>query len=67
MGSLGCTENCHGFVDQEIKYTQYHVISVMNSDFLLMYIFLYINYLYGLVLFSKAAVPHIIFICEVVY
>lgn len=31
-----------------------------------MYIFLYVNYLYGLVLFSKAAIPHIIFICEVV-
>jgi len=31
-----------------------------------MYMFLYINYLYGLVLFSKAALPHIIFICEIV-
>jgi len=66
MGSPGCTENCHGCVDQEIIYTQYHIISVMDYNFLLMYVFLFINYLYGLVLFSEAAVPQIIFICEVV-
>jgi hypothetical protein len=31
-----------------------------------MYMFVYINYLYGLVLFSKAAIPHVVFIYEVV-